>query len=71
MIEELRSELHQLRTTIAAAEKADAQIQGGLVKALIAARLEILRTTEALVWQRIHSRFRPGEHHYQISRQPV
>ncbi len=55
MIEDLRNELQQLRMTIAAAEKADAQIQGGLVKALIAARLEILRTTEALVWQRIHA----------------
>jgi hypothetical protein len=41
--------------TIAAAEMADAQVQGGLVKALIAARLEILRTSEALVWQRIHA----------------
>jgi len=55
MIEDLRSELQELRTTITAAEKAEAQVQGGLVKALIATRLEILRTTEALVWQRIHA----------------
>ncbi len=53
LVQDLRSELEQLRTTIAAAEKADKQFAGGLVKALIATRLEILRTTEALVQQRM------------------
>lgn len=55
MSDDLRKELEQVQTAIMAAEKADAQVAGGLVKSLIATRKEILRTTEALIWQRIHA----------------
>lgn len=55
LIEELRDELESIRTEIGAAEKKNAALAGGLVKALVEARLEILKTTEALVQQRIHA----------------
>lgn len=51
----LRSELLATDTSISNAEKEDANITGGLVKALITTRLEILRTNKALIEQRIHA----------------
>lgn len=54
-IENLRGELESIRTEIAVAEEKNADLAGGLVKALVEARLEILKTTEALVQQRIHA----------------
>ncbi len=53
LVQDLHRELEKLRATIAAAENAEAQSAGGLVMSLIATRLEILRTTEALVQQRV------------------
>lgn len=54
-IQELRTELEVTRKEVAAAEAQNAQYSGGLVKALSGVRLEILKTNEALIQQRIHS----------------
>jgi hypothetical protein len=51
----LESELATVRADVEQAEKEDAALKGGLVKALIAARLEILRTNVALIQQRIQT----------------
>lgn len=53
MIAELRSELKETEDEIAEATRVDAGLAGGLVKALVAARLEVLRTTSAVLRQRI------------------
>lgn len=55
VIEDLRGELESVRAEIDVAEKKNATLAGGLVKVLIETRLEILRTTEALLQQRIHA----------------
>lgn len=55
VIEDLKDELESVRGEIAAAEEKNAALAGGLVKALVETRLEILKTTEALVQQRIHA----------------
>jgi hypothetical protein len=51
----LQAELEQVRSEVTAAESKNASLVGGLVKALVEARLEILKTTEALIQQRIHA----------------
>jgi len=51
----LRAELEQVRSEIVAAQEKNASLDGGLVKALVEARLEILKTTEALIQQRIQA----------------
>jgi len=53
--ETLRSELEGVRKEASAAEAQVVQYSGGLVKGLLQARLEILKTTEALIQQRIHA----------------
>jgi hypothetical protein len=54
-IEELKKELAPTRAEIDDAVKKDKEIAGGLVKALISVRLEILKTNEALLQQRIQA----------------
>jgi hypothetical protein len=54
-IEALQSELEKVRSEIAAAEAKNASMAGGLLKALVEARTEILKTTESLIEQRIHA----------------
>jgi hypothetical protein len=52
-VELLRGELTSAESEIAEAEQLDEQLTGGLVKALLAARLEVLKTNRALIDQRI------------------
>ena len=54
-VQALRTELEATKKEVSAAEVQNAQYGGGLVKALITLRLEILRTNEALIQQRIHA----------------
>lgn len=54
-VQALREELHALDEEIAAARAEDQRFAGGLVKALIATRLELLKTTRLLVQQRVHA----------------
>src|SRR5215475_2602579 len=54
-IQALRTELEATKKEVLAAEVQNAQYAGGLVKVLIALRLEILKTNEALIQQRIHA----------------
>lgn len=54
-ISALQAELEQVRSEVTAAESKSTSLAGGLVKALVEARLEILKTTEALIQQRIHA----------------
>ena len=55
LVTQLRSELSAADISISNAEKEDAKVSGGLVKALINTRLEILKTNKALIEQRIHA----------------
>lgn len=52
---DLRQDLDRIRKEVEQAKAEDARYAGGLIKALIATRLEILKTNEALVEQRIHA----------------
>ena len=54
-IQALRSELELTQKEASAAEGENAQYSGGLLKALVVMRLEILKTNEALIEQRIHA----------------
>ena len=54
-IEELKKGLEITRAEIADAIKKDKELSGGLVKALVATRIEILKTNEALIQQRIQA----------------
>jgi flagellar biosynthesis regulator FlaF len=54
-IEELKKELEITKAEIEDAVKKDKELAGGLVKALISVRLEILKTNEALIQQRIQA----------------
>jgi hypothetical protein len=54
-VQSLKSELSQVKNDIAAAKTEDATLSGGLVKALITMRMEILKANEALIQQRIHA----------------
>lgn len=51
----LQQDLTRVRQEIDQAAKEDATYDGGLIKALIAVRLEILRTNAALIEQRVHA----------------
>lgn len=51
----LRAEISQIDSDIKAAEAENARLSGGLVKALIAVRLEILNTNKVLLEQRINA----------------
>ncbi|TJY58885.1 hypothetical protein E4T66_14905 [Sinimarinibacterium sp. CAU 1509] len=54
-VEALRTELEATKREVAGAEAQNAQYSGGLVKALLSVRLELLKTNEALIEQRIHA----------------
>lgn len=54
-LQDLRTELAKVRQAAAEAQTKDESLAGGLVKALVSTRLEILKTTEALLQQRIHA----------------
>jgi hypothetical protein len=51
----LEAELATLQSEIAAADTKASELDGGLASDLLSNRLEILRTTEALIQQRIHA----------------
>lgn len=51
----LQSERVAVQAEIATASRDDAKYAGGLIKSLIAVRLEVLKTTDALLQQRIHA----------------
>lgn len=52
---DLKQDLGRIRQEIEHATKDDAAHSGGLIKSLIGVRLEVLKTNEALVEQRIHA----------------
>jgi len=52
---QLKQELEKTRAEIESAEKKDRELAGGLVKALVSMRIEILKTNEALIQQRIQA----------------
>ena len=54
-VQVLRAELEATKKDVSAAELENSQYSGGLVKTLIAIRLEVLKTNEALIQQRIHA----------------
>lgn len=51
----LQDDLDAVRTDISTAQEKNAKLAGGFVKALVEARIEILKTTEALLEQRLHA----------------
>jgi hypothetical protein len=51
----LRDDLGRVNKEIEQAVQADAKYSGGLIKSLIAVRLEVLKTSAALIEQRIHA----------------
>lgn len=55
LISNLQAELVETSESITKAEAQNAMYSGGLVKGLIAVRLEVLKTNEALLQQRIHA----------------
>ncbi|MGH9364196.1 MAG: hypothetical protein ACRD1B_02880 [Thermoanaerobaculia bacterium] len=55
LVADLRQDLDRIRKEVEQAKADDARYSGGLIKALIGTRLEILKTNEALVEQRIHA----------------
>src|SRR5262249_42783019 len=54
-IESLQGELKAVKAEVASAEQKNAGLAGGLVKALVEVRLEVIKTTEALIQQRIQA----------------
>lgn len=54
-VNNLRSEIKVVSVDISQAEDKDKALTGGLVKSLITARIEILKTTKALIEQRIQA----------------
>jgi hypothetical protein len=52
-IEVLQAELDEVKKEIASAKIAEVKYEGGLLKSLILVRVEVLKTTEALIQQRI------------------
>ncbi len=52
---DLKQDLQKVQKEIEQAKKEDAAYRGGLIKALITMRVEILKTNEALIEQRIHA----------------
>lgn len=55
LVGDLKQDLGRTRQEIEQATRDDAAYSGGLIKSLIAVRLEVLKTNEALVEQRIHA----------------
>lgn len=55
LIADLKRERADIRSAIADAKERDRSIEGGIVKSLIAARIEILMINDALLQQRIHA----------------
>jgi hypothetical protein len=55
VVADLKQDLDQTRQEIEHATKDDATYSGGLIKTLIGLRLEVLKTNEVLVEQRIHA----------------
>ena len=55
VVADLKGDLERVRKDIDEAEKQDQRYTGGLIKSLIAVRLELLKTNAALVEQRIHT----------------
>ena len=55
LLEQLRSERTSLKSDIVAAETEAAKYSGGLLSALIKTRIEVLKTSDALIQQRIHA----------------
>lgn len=55
LISELRTELVSTRASLVEAQAEDAIYAGGLIKALIGIRLQVLKTNEALIQQRINA----------------
>ena len=55
LVIDLKQDLGRTRQEIEQATRDDAAYSGGLIKSLIAVRLEVLKTNEALVEQRIHA----------------
>jgi len=54
-VKHLKKELAIINQEIQAAEAQDANLKGGLIKALVQTRIELLKTNAALVQQRIHA----------------
>src|SRR5262245_3269675 len=54
-IDALEVELKAVKAEVAVAEEKNSGLAGGLVKALVEVRLEVLKTTEALIQQRIQA----------------
>ena len=54
-IQALKTDLEAIKKEVSAAEEQNAQYSGGIVNALLTLRLEILKTNEALIQQRIHA----------------
>lgn len=54
-VQGLKTELEATKKEVAAAEVENAQYSGGVIKLLIALRLEVLKTNEALIQQRIYA----------------
>ena len=54
-VQALRSELDATKKEVATAEVANAQYAGGLLKAFVTLRLEVLKTNQALLEQRINA----------------
>lgn len=55
LVADLKHELERIRQEIEEATREDAAYSGGLIKSLIRMRLQVLKTNEALVEQRIHA----------------
>jgi hypothetical protein len=55
VVAELKEDLDRIRQEIERGMKDDAAYSGGLIKTLIGMRLDVLKTNEALVEQRIHA----------------
>lgn len=55
VVADLKQDLDRIRQEIERGTKDDAAYTGGLIKTLIGIRLEVLKTNEALVEQRIHA----------------
>lgn len=54
-VQALHTELEATKKEVAAAEAQNSQYSSGLVKVLVTLRLELLKTNEALIQQRIHA----------------
>jgi hypothetical protein len=55
LAESLRAERDKIEAEITSAQVQDAALAGGLIKALIQVQIETLRTTQAIIEQRIHA----------------